>query len=129
MKRIKELFMNRYGIDNLNRALTILYMAFLLIALFSNNTFFLSLSLALAVYQLFRAFSKNFAARSKENQTFLKLLYPVKRKYYSIKKKLADKTHKYFRCPKCRTEIRVLKNKGKVRITCPKCDEQFIKNT
>ncbi len=129
MRKIKEFFMNRYGMDSFNRALMVLYVIFLLISLITKNDIFMYLSLAIAVYQVYRALSRNFSARTKENQVFLKFWNPIKRKFYSLKKKITDKTHKYFKCPKCKTEIRVPKNKGKVRITCPKCREQFIKTT
>ncbi|HPB16595.1 MAG: hypothetical protein WC554_07315 [Clostridia bacterium] len=129
MKKIREFFMNRYGMDSLNRALMVLYVIFLIISLITRQDIFIYISLGIAVYQVYRALSRNFTARAKENQVFIKFWNPIKRKYYSIKKKITDKTHRYFKCPKCKTEIRVPKNKGKIRITCPKCSEQFIKNT
>ena len=129
MKKIREFFMNRYGMDSLNRALMVLYVIFLIISLITRQDIFIYISLGIAVYQVYRALSRNFTARAKENQVFIKFWNPIKRKYYLIKKKITDKTHRYFKCPKCKTEIRVPKNKGKIRITCPKCSEQFIKNT
>lgn len=129
MKKIREFFMNRYGMDSLNRALMVLYVIFLIISLITRQDVFMYISLGIVVYQVYRALSRNFTARTKENQVFIKFWNPIKRKYYSIKKKITDKTHRYFKCPKCKTEIRVPKNKGKIRITCPKCSEQFIKNT
>lgn len=129
MKKIREFFMNRYGMDSLNRALMVLYIIFLIISLITRQDVFMYISLGIVVYQVYRALSRNFTARTKENQVFIKFWNPIKRKYYSIKKKITDKTHRYFKCPKCKTEIRVPKNKGKIRITCPKCSEQFIKNT
>lgn len=39
------------------------------------------------------------------------------------------KTHSYFKCPKCNAELRVPKGKGKIRITCPKCGEQFVEKS
>lgn len=129
MKKIREFFMNRYGMDSLNRALMVLYIIFLIISLITRQVVFMYISLGIVVYQVYRALSRNFTARTKENQVFIKFWNPIKRKYYSIKKKITDKTHRYFKCPKCKTEIRVPKNKGKIRITCPKCSEQFIKNT
>jgi ribosomal protein L37AE/L43A len=129
MKKIREFFMNRYGMDSLNRALMVLYIIFLIISLITRHDVFMYISLGIVVYQVYRALSRNFTARTKENQVFIKFWNPIKRKYYSIKKKITDKTHRYFKCPKCKTEIRVPKNKGKIRITCPKCSEQFIKNT
>ena len=40
-----------------------------------------------------------------------------------------SKTHRFFRCPKCRQTVRVPRGKGKIRITCPKCGEVFVKKS
>ncbi len=44
-------------------------------------------------------------------------------------RKESKKLYKYYKCPKCKTELRVPKGKGKIKIKCPKCQEQFIKRT
>ena len=44
-------------------------------------------------------------------------------------KKENMKTYAYFNCPKCKTELRVPKGKGKILITCPKCGEKFEEKT
>jgi len=33
------------------------------------------------------------------------------------------------RCEKCSARMRVPKNKGKIRVSCPKCEHQFIMTT
>ena len=33
------------------------------------------------------------------------------------------------RCPKCETRMRIPKGKGKLKITCPKCKNEFIHET
>ncbi|HNZ40320.1 MAG TPA: hypothetical protein PKJ65_00365 [Clostridia bacterium] len=129
MRRLREFFMNRYGTDQLNRALMVVYALFFFVYLITKNNVFLFIALAVALYQVFRTLSRNFTQRAKENQFFLKYWNPLKGKYFSVKKKATDKTHRYYKCPKCKTEVRVPKNKGKIRITCPKCSEQFIKKT
>jgi len=128
MNKIKNFFMGRYGMDQLYRFIMVIYIILLVISMISGNQLFMYIAFALFVYQMFRALSKNFPARRKENESFLKLWNPVKYKLANLKKRYQDKTHRYLRCPKCKTEIRVPKNKGKIRITCPKCSEQFIKN-
>lgn len=44
-------------------------------------------------------------------------------------RKEEEKTHCFFKCPKCNTELRVPKGKGKIIITCPKCGEKFEERT
>ena len=39
------------------------------------------------------------------------------------------KTHKFYRCPKCKTWLRVPKGRGKITITCVKCANKFDKTT
>lgn len=87
MRRIREFFMNRYGTDQLNRALMVVYALFFFVYLITKNNVFLFIALAVALYQVFRTLSRNFTQRAKENQFFLKYWNPVKRKYSSIKKK------------------------------------------
>ena len=78
---------------------------------------------------IFRMFSKNIARRQKENQVFLKIF---RRSAGSVKQKTAraqDTLHKYYRCPKCKQQLRVPKGRGKICIICPKCKHEFIKKT
>ena len=85
-----------------------------------------AVALALAGWAMFRMMSKNIGRRRCENDTFLSLIGQSPEK----KARRADrKTHRYFRCPKCKEYCRVPRNKGKIRITCPHCGEQFIKRT
>ena len=71
---------------------------------------------------LFRMFSRNLEKRRAENAAFLrKIWWPVKRKLQSGRQQRADRDHKYFTCPNCKTVCRVPVGKGKIVITCPKC--------
>ena len=80
------------------------------------------LSTALILWAIFRIFSRNLEKRRAENAAFLrKIWWPVKRKLQSGRQQRADKEHKYFTCPNCKTVCRVPVGKGKIVITCPKC--------
>ena len=80
------------------------------------------ISLMLLFLTFWRMFSKNLAKRRAENQKFLeKVWWPLRRKNRDARQRAADKEHKYFTCPTCRTVCRVPRGKGKIVITCPKC--------
>ena len=45
------------------------------------------------------------------------------------KKPKADKDHKIFKCPQCKTYLRVPKGKGKILVTCANCGNKIEKKT
>jgi len=81
-------------------------------------------------YSLFRMFSRNVYKRQTENTRFLYRKNKLRRKWEGLKERWQNrKTHRYIRCPKCRQQLRVPRNKGKIRVTCSKCGEKFIIKT
>ena len=86
------------------------------------------LTTALAVYLLFRIFSKNLPKRRAENQKFLNWFWKAKSNAAGAKARRADKDHKYFTC-KCGAVCRVPVGKGKIVITCPKCGQKINAKT
>ena len=94
-------------------------------------------AIILVAIAAWRMISTNTAKRRQENERFLSLFRkdPGKARRKEEERKAKEqrredeKTHAYFKCPKCRKELRVPRGKGKIRITCPHCGEQFIKKT
>ena len=86
------------------------------------------LTTALAVYLLFRIFSKNLPKRREENQRFLNWFWKAKSNAAGAKARRADKDHKYFTC-KCGAVCRVPVGKGKIVITWPKCGQKINAKT
>ena len=86
------------------------------------------IAMALIIWSLWRAVSKDTYARKTENSRFVNgsfmtgyrncLVRFSQRKYY-----------RFYRCPGCRKYLRVPKGKGKIRIHCPTCHSDFIKKT
>ena len=107
----------RYGMDELGAALLVSGLLLMLGARFWMAILLIPAYAALG-FEIFRSYSRNVAARKKENAWFLRLIAPLR-----------DRKHRYFRCPKCRQSIRVPRGKGRVRVRCPKCGEQFEKTT
>ena len=127
MNAIRRFMQGRYGSD----ALTLFLLCVgIVINLIPVRHYILSiLALAIFAVAIWRMLSRNIYARQKENAAYLRIWYRVKGFFLRFKPRADVKTHKHFKCPKCRQEVRVPKGKGKVLITCPKCGEKFQKKT
>jgi predicted RNA-binding Zn-ribbon protein involved in translation (DUF1610 family) len=122
--------MGRYGSDQLSFVILVVGMLLVLLDSFVKTSLLTILVFLLLALSVFRMFSKNLPARSRENAAFLKIWYRIKHVFKQEKTKLQDKkTHRFFKCPGCKTTLRVPKGKGKISVTCPKCGERFIKKT
>lgn len=130
-KRKFEEFMNgRYGMDDMGVFLIVSSILMLLVSLFDSSVLLFMAGCALLVYAYFRVFSRNLAARRRENMGYLSVKESLRFKLQSRKlHRSMSKTHKYYKCPKCGQKLRVPKGKGKIEVSCPKCGEKFIKKT
>ncbi len=121
-QKLRNFMYGRYGNDKLNMFLLGIGVVLCLISLFVQNLtvnwVLTVLSYVLMIWVIFRSLSRNTYRRYQENRKFL-----------SIKNRLKDRNHRYFKCPKCRQSVRVPKHKGKIAITCPKCRERFLRKT
>ena len=125
--KLKAFFSGRNGFDALS--MTILWSSVILAVASS----FISIpwlyyalyfiSLGGLVYAYFRAMSRNLEKRRAENAVLVNKISLIKRKWKE------RKTHRFYKCPKCRTVLRVPRGKGKINITCRCCGERFIKKT
>ena len=119
---LQRFMYGRYGTDKLNMYLLGLGMMLCLLSVFipvDLVDLLLTIgSYALMIIAMFRCFSRNTYKRYQENRRFLMLLDRIK-----------DREHRYFECPRCRQPVRVPRGKGKILITCPKCQEKFTKKT
>lgn len=119
---LRHFMTGRYGTDKLNMFIlgvgVIMCLLSILIRVPSVNLLLTTLSYALMIWAIFRTLSRNTYKRYQENRKFLMLRDRIK-----------DREHRYFTCPKCRQPVRVPRGKGKIAITCPKCQERFIKKT
>ena len=123
MKRGMSHFMlGRYGTDKLNMVILTAGLVLCLLAVFNRlpilDLILTVLSYGLMFWAIFRMLSRNTYKRYQENRKYLRFLERIK-----------DREHRYFDCPRCRQPVRVPKGKGKIAITCPKCQEKFIKKT
>lgn len=130
MNWLRNFMYGRYGTDQLSLALLILSVLLTVIAQLAGLPLLSVLSYVPLGICIFRMLSKNINKRSMENYKFSMLVSPVYAWFRKMKKRAADfKTHKYFKCPQCKAELRLPKGKGNVIITCPKCRSQFKAKT
>lgn len=117
--------MGRYGIDSLSQFIVGVAIVLTLLGFFTGWSILSTVALVLLILSLFRCYSKNLAQRSKENDTFQRLIEQPKR-YLAVARKawVNRKTTRYFKCKNCGTFLSVPRGKGKLRVTCPTCHEQ-----
>ncbi|MFR1449390.1 MAG: hypothetical protein ACLSXC_08385 [Beduini sp.] len=127
---MKKILNGRYGFDLLGQFIVMLSLILSMLSLLLKIDFLYFVSLALLIYELSRAFSKKIYARRQENLKFASKLYPYQVKAMKFIQRQQDKkTHKYFKCPKCKQMLRVPLGHGKITVTCPKCHHQFDKRS
>lgn len=124
----------RYGFDKLYFFLSIISILLLFVGAIvlapMIRLIILILAFIIVLFAINRVFSRNKYKRNKENLLYQKLSAKVSGFIKRIITRFRErKTHKYFKCPKCKATLRVPKGKGKIKISCPKCDETFIKST
>ena len=130
---IQRFMAGRYGSDRLNITMLVVGCVLCFVQMFvpSGAGFVLTiLSEALLILSLFRCFSRNTYKRRAENNAYLTLRYNMTRKLSGLKQRMQQKKYyRFYKCPKCGITTRVPKGKGKIRITCPKCGESFIRKS
>lgn len=132
-EKLYRFMQGRYGTDKLNQFLFYLELILLVLSLFFrkniviNILFYISIIiyLARALSKIARALSKNYVARSIENQKFIRIRAKIVHRFQAINKSLKDKQNKYLVCPECAQIIRVPRNKGKIEVRCPSCRKSF----
>ena len=129
----KNVMRGRYGMDHFGRFLSFASLALLLLAMLLGglaNTVLWLVAVAVLVYSYFRMFSRNTSKRYAENMIYFKYRNKVTG-WFGRKKARFDqrKTYSFFRCPQCGVTARVPKGKGKIKITCPKCANVFVRKS
>ncbi len=116
----------RYGTDQLYYVTTIFCFVLMLVNAFIQSDIISLLVWIILVWMIFRTFSRNISRRSMENQRFLKLWNPIKRKAsLTIQRFKEIKTHRYRKCPQCKAVLRLPRRTGRHTVECPSCRHEF----
>lgn len=125
----------RYGNDQLNNALLIIGVAFGLLSVIFGGIvewIFMLLQFSFLAVWAMRAFSRNHFKRRTENQMYLVFRNKMSKRFKGVSaffKRLADREHKYFKCPNCNSRLRVPRGRGMITVTCPRCRTKFDKKS
>ena len=124
----------RNGPDHLNRFLSVVFLILSVCSVFVRNARLASvlytLSMALFIYVMFRMLSRNIYRRQQENGAYLRERYKITSWWNGLRDRWAQrKDYRFFKCPSCRTRLRVPRGKGKLNIVCRKCGTSFQRRT
>lgn len=128
--RFQQFMMGRYGMDQLGIALLVLSFAVSLVLRPFHLPYLALVAYIPLIAYVYRIFSRDIVRRRGENEKFLRLWRPVWSILFRYYRRLRDiRQYRYYLCPNCKGELRVPKGKGKIRISCPRCRQEFIKKT
>lgn len=132
-QRLIKFMSGRNGPDNLAKFSLYFGLFVLIISMFTPSQAKVTLStitLLLLVYSYFRMFSRNIQKRRAENLKYLRATSGI-RSAFNLQNIMwkQRKDYRFYKCPSCKSVMRVPKGKGKVRIVCKKCGNAFEKRT
>lgn len=128
-----RLMYGRYGSDQLNIFLIVLFCLLSIVDTFVKNSIasmiLSTLSYLCLLFALFRLLSRNYSRRRSENEAFQKVAGPLIHWFRRKRNQARDRDHVYFKCPTCAQTLRVPRGKGKISITCRNCGTVFQEKT
>ena len=125
-RRFAAFMSGRTGLDQLSIACLIGSLALQFIASLTGAPLLMLLSLAAYGYSIFRVFSRKSYKRQRENEQFGAWWANAKIKTIQFWKRLRlCRQYKYFKCPQCKTLLRMSRGAGEKEICCPKCQNRF----
>ncbi|KUO53608.1 MAG: hypothetical protein APF76_12430 [Desulfitibacter sp. BRH_c19] len=126
MNWLRKFMVGRYGGDQLSIFLFVLSIVLTLIGQLAEIPILMTISYIPLFVAIYRILSNDVQKRRMENYKFAMLVSPIYSKLKKAQNRIkGSKTHKYFKCAKCKTILRVPKGKGKILVTCPKCKTKF----
>ena len=125
-ERFARFMIGRYGVDSLYHFLMVVCFVLIVINLFVGSLILSALEFAVLGYATFRILSRNVYKRQQENLFYLKASEKPRALFKLLKCQFRDrKTHVYKKCPSCKNNLRLPKQKGKHTVVCPVCRNKF----
>jgi len=120
----------RYGTDQLSRFLSYAALALIIINFIVKSSILWYGAVILLVIQYYRTFSRQIEKRRRENAWYLRKTYAITNGFKNWRERQRQRRdYVFFRCPACKSMLRVPRGKGKIRVTCRKCGNVFERRT
>ena len=128
--RFYRFMAGRYGTDQLSRFLSYAALALIIINFIVKSSILWYAAVILIVFQYYRTFSRQIEKRRRENAWYLRKTYAITNGFKNWRERQRQrKDYVFFRCPACKSMLRVPRGKGKIRVTCRKCGNVFERRT
>jgi predicted RNA-binding Zn-ribbon protein involved in translation (DUF1610 family) len=115
----------RNGADQLGLFTLGAYLVVWLLQLLTGWVALVVVEYILLLGTLFRMLSRNLARRREENTKFLQTIRPIQRRWTTLRSRMQDREHRYFKCPNCGQQMRVPRGKGRITVHCRNCGASF----
>lgn len=120
--KLSGMMQGRRGADTLSNFLVVVGIVLLLASIVPGLDLLSWVALIVLAYSLFRSYSKNIAARDRENAAFERIVEKPRKQLSLMRKQWTNrKTTRYFKCKGCGQVLSVPRGKGTLRVVCPKC--------
>ncbi len=130
MKWLNKIMQGRAGGDHLSIFLFLISIVITIIGRITGFPIIEAFSYFPLLFGVYRMLSKDIPKRRMENYKFMMKISPLYKRFHKLLTRLRfSKNHKLMPCTACKSMLRVPKNKGKIRITCPSCKTQFTRKT
>lgn len=125
-ERMANWMRGRNGSDELGNAVLVIALILLVVDVFVRTLWLGIIVLLLLGYACWRLSSKDVRQRRKENAAFVKVIGPVA-PFLSFSRGDAASSQSFVQleCPTCSQKMRVPAGKGRMRVTCPRCQNKF----
>lgn len=129
-EKFQQFMYGRYGVDEFSRTMIYICLGMFLVSRLLKIHLLNTLAFALIIYCYYRILSRNIYKRAQENQKYLEVKAAFLNKLQKEKKHAEQlKDYRFFKCPTCKQKVRVPRGKGKIKIHCPRCHNDFIKKS
>ncbi|MBR4910341.1 MAG: hypothetical protein IKZ47_03340 [Clostridia bacterium] len=123
--RLIRFMSGRYGADTLFFVMFAFSAALAFINIFIRSIILQAVVYTVMLIAVLRVFSRNIPARSRENEAIMGIINRFNGRAETVRKRKADYTHIYKKCPHCRAVLRLPRKKGKHTTVCPRCGKSF----